>query len=180
AVALLSLDAGGSPGLRWSAPPACADLTEVRARIEGLLGRPLADTDLEIAGEIEASSPDAWALELTLGRPGEVTRRRLVAARCSTLIDAAALLVAVLVDPVAAASALAWPSAGGDALGEAAIAVEGARPIGDAAATSADVAAEVAEVAAINDHEENKETRETRGLMAEAEIAAPKFRGGYA
>lgn len=109
AVAIVSLDHGGGSGLRWSAPPSCPGAAEVRARVEELVGRPLGEVDLEIVGVVEASPPDAWALELSLGPPGEATRRRLVAARCATLADAAALLVAVHVAPKAGATALAWP-----------------------------------------------------------------------
>jgi len=106
--ALASLGPAGAPGLSWSAPTECPAGEEIQARIEVLLGRPEVKTELVIDGVIERDSPDVWALELTLGGPGEATRHHLVAARCATLADAAALLVAVYVDPVAAARTLAW------------------------------------------------------------------------
>ncbi|MCY1054368.1 hypothetical protein [Nannocystis sp. SCPEA4] len=96
------------PGLAlaWTAPPGCPDEAEVRARVVRITGEEAAQrADLTARGTVREASPGHWSLTLELvGKTGS-GRRELTAPRCDELAEAAALVVAIAVDPRAALAA---------------------------------------------------------------------------
>jgi hypothetical protein len=89
----------------WDAPAECPQATDVAARIERLLQRPLASDELELSGAL-APVDDGWSLRLRLVVGGTPDERTLVAKDCAVLGDTAALVAAVLLDPVATTDAI--------------------------------------------------------------------------
>jgi hypothetical protein len=86
--------------VRWEAPPECVQRDELVERVEILLGRPLAqagDPDLEVEGRIEAAG-QGFVMSLQFQRPVERVRE-LRGATCVELRDAAAVVLAVTIDP---------------------------------------------------------------------------------
>jgi hypothetical protein len=85
----------------WEAPPECGSRAEFVERIEVLLGRPLGqvgDPDLEVVGRIAIEATD---LLLVLEFRQPVARvRELRASSCAELQDAAAVVLAVTIDPL--------------------------------------------------------------------------------
>lgn len=83
------------PAISWSAPSACPDADALTAAISRRLGRPLAD-ELRLAGTItqHATSP-RFRLRLDLTLEDHDSTRTLTAERCPSLVDAAALLIAL-------------------------------------------------------------------------------------
>lgn len=87
--------------IHWEGPPECGPRDELVARIEGLLGRPLGqpgDPELEVVGRVEAD-PDGLRLVLEFTRPVERVRE-LHGKTCGELRDAAAVVLAVTIDPL--------------------------------------------------------------------------------
>lgn len=93
------------PPVQWQAPVGCPDLARVRSRVDALLGRPLADDELQLEGTIIATSR-GWTLTLRTTVGTLVDERTLDANDCSVLADAAALVAVVMLDPVEAASSI--------------------------------------------------------------------------
>lgn len=89
--------------LRWEAPPACPTEAEVRDRIGAYLGRDEFDEtldDVRVEGRVESMRGDAWALTVEVRVGEETVRRRVEAPRCADTRDAAALIIAVALDPL--------------------------------------------------------------------------------
>jgi hypothetical protein len=85
--------------LTWSAPDACPRAHDVTARMARLLSRSTAPHP-ELVAEAQVSAEDAaFALEMRIWQSGRPAYRRLRATSCRELSDAAALLLALLVDP---------------------------------------------------------------------------------
>ncbi|WAS97005.1 hypothetical protein [Nannocystis punicea] len=100
------------PGLvlAWTAPAGCPDEAEVRARVVRMTGQEAADrATLTARGTVREAGPGRWSLTLELTGATGGGRRELTAPRCEELVEAAALVVAIAVDPRAA---LAAPVAG--------------------------------------------------------------------
>lgn len=99
--------------LRWLAPDDCPNAEAVRARTEALLGHglddprhPPVDADIAVRGRA-----GRWTAALALATRDGRRVRPLRATTCEALADAAALLLAVTIDPTAASSrALLAPS----------------------------------------------------------------------
>jgi hypothetical protein len=89
--------------LRWHAPAACPDVTEVRARVESHLGRELAGIDVVIDAVVEQPRPDRFQLTLVINHAGIRHERTLLAERCESLAGASALVIALGIDAVAVA-----------------------------------------------------------------------------
>lgn len=89
----------------WDAPAECPQAGDVAGRIERLLQRPLASDELELSGAV-ARVDDGWSLRLRLVVGGTPDERTLAAKECAVLGDTAALLAAVLLDPVATTDAI--------------------------------------------------------------------------
>lgn len=88
--------------ITWDAPPECGLRDELVERIEFLLGRPLGQADdpsLEVAGRVEAQA-DGLVLVLEFRQPVERVRE-LNGRTCAELRDAAAVVLAVTIDPLA-------------------------------------------------------------------------------
>ncbi len=102
--------AGGEPAsessearmsVAWSAPPECPDRDELLARLTALLGRePNQPDDPQLEGEGNiVASVGGYALRLELRAPSEYVRE-LESPRCEDLTDAAALILAMTIDPL--------------------------------------------------------------------------------
>lgn len=100
AVPVSARAAEGTLHLGWTAPSECPSREEVLARTARLLGRD-PDTMLErpfsIDAAVERLPDDAWRLQLTLGDQSPL--RTVTATSCDELGDAAALLIALSIDP---------------------------------------------------------------------------------
>jgi hypothetical protein len=103
--AFASLAHAAEPGetftLDWSAPAGCPDKADVLARAEQLVGhslnQPAGAQPLELSGLIEPLSPSGWQLRFS-SRAG-VADRAVSAQSCEELGDAAALWIALSIDP---------------------------------------------------------------------------------
>lgn len=90
-----------SPEIAWQAPPGCPSPQQVRAAIDRWLASSPETVDAR-AVRIEAQvTPDAdgFALDLTLTSQSGVSRERLRAQRCDTLLDVVALKVSLAASP---------------------------------------------------------------------------------
>jgi hypothetical protein len=86
--------------LSWSVPDECPSDTEVRKELQRLLGASTATP----GGRVDATARVAavkggFELEITLGQDDQLRSRRLAAPHCEELGHAAALIVALAVDP---------------------------------------------------------------------------------
>src|SRR5688500_11310961 len=87
--------------LRWAAPVECPDAEQVRAKVVELVGRPLAEDPrrvLRVEGTI--THGDGYELVLRIDAGEGANERRLAAPRCEELLEPAAVVVAVAVDPL--------------------------------------------------------------------------------
>jgi len=98
--------------LQWRAPPACPGPEEVWARVRQRVpdvDEPLApgQVPLDLRASLEPV-PGGFELELRLTQGPDFHARELSALDCSLLTDAAALVIAVALDPVATAASVPW------------------------------------------------------------------------
>jgi hypothetical protein len=77
----------------------------VGQRIERLLQRPLATDEIALSGVV-AREGNGWSLQLRIAVQGAPDERSLAAESCEVLADTAALVAAVLLDPVATTEAI--------------------------------------------------------------------------
>jgi len=93
--------------LDWSAPSDCPDEDSVRAAVERLVGRrldPGAATPIYARAFILRPENGRLRLDLSVTEPGaQPHERRVEAQRCAELADAAALIIALAIDPEAGA-----------------------------------------------------------------------------
>jgi hypothetical protein len=91
------------PRVDWTAPVGCPTATELLSRVRALLSTgkaPAVDSALSVAAEASQVSTGEWSLTLTWRHDSEPESRRQVAAKsCDEVVDAAALLVALAIDP---------------------------------------------------------------------------------
>lgn len=99
--------AGDEVELEWNAPPECPRAEQVRAELEAM-SPPGARGSASARVHREA---DGFRLELTVGTEQGRTTRELRADACDALGTAAAVIVAVALDPVAAEARRAVPPA---------------------------------------------------------------------
>lgn len=90
---------------RWAAPSECPDKAALRERVDALVpglldASALADAELQVEVEIQAG-PDGYATRVWMLDDGGETRREFVARDCETAVDVSALILAVMLDPVA-------------------------------------------------------------------------------
>jgi hypothetical protein len=98
---------GPRVALRWTAPEGCPAGARVIAEVDRLLGEHGARPPRPLEVTAEVSAGDAGALRVHLeieGDPGRRTRD-LSAASCDALADAAALILAMTIDPAAVTAA---------------------------------------------------------------------------
>lgn len=93
----------GSEGIefRWEAPPACPNEVSVRTAIERHVGRPLAEIrDRRLSIIATAHNDESrWSLTIFTVSPDGTRERSLRHSQCILLADAAAVLVALTIDP---------------------------------------------------------------------------------
>ncbi|MBZ5714142.1 hypothetical protein [Nannocystis pusilla] len=87
----------------WQAPPGCPDRAALERAIAGRLGRLPTAQELALVGQIERTSAGRYHLDLRLTVAGHTQTRALTTRQCAALVDAAALLSALALDPSAAA-----------------------------------------------------------------------------
>lgn len=86
---------------RWDAPNECPDDAGALAAVVALLGQPLAEAreqDLAVSVNVQAVS-DAFSAKLLFVSPQGTQERALEHPSCDKLMEAAALLVALAIDP---------------------------------------------------------------------------------
>jgi hypothetical protein len=92
----------------WNAPAECPSAAEVRADVERHLGMPLHELALakwSVSGEVTRGSDGGWTSALVIETPDGRNERTLHdPADCAAVSDAAALLIALALDPEAVAS----------------------------------------------------------------------------
>ncbi len=94
--------------MQWSAPASCPDVTEFRASVERRLGRALVDDEVKVEARVEATT-GGYRLALRTVASGVTDTRTFEAGDCTTLVDAAGLVVALAVDPLAVAARVLDP-----------------------------------------------------------------------
>lgn len=104
---LLGSPETAGPGLAaedvaWSAPPGCPDREELLAGISRRRGRPLVPGQVRVDARITANARHQHRLEIDLEAGARHESRTLSADTCAALVDAAALLVVLVVDGPAA------------------------------------------------------------------------------
>jgi hypothetical protein len=89
--------------LRWDAPAQCPTAEVLRATVERHLGLPLAELDIgprSVSGTVTGTPAEGWSLQLSIETTAGTTTRTLHEPHdCGALVDAAALLVAMALDP---------------------------------------------------------------------------------
>lgn len=87
----------------WRAPDLCPSRERVLARAEELLGRSpesALGSELELSALVAQKAEGSWQLELrSRAESGQTTARSVTATSCAELADAAALLLALAIDP---------------------------------------------------------------------------------
>lgn len=104
---LAALSLGAAPArdvieVRWRAPPSCPDEASVRAGVERYVGRPLAEIRGRRLSIIATAHPaeSYWSMTIyTVTAEGTQERSIRYAHGCSPLADAAAVLIAMTIDP---------------------------------------------------------------------------------
>lgn len=95
--------AAGEPSgleLHWEAPPACPDRTQLLAAIDATLGEVVEGErrPLRVHGRVRADPREGFVVRLELD-DGHASTRELRGASCKELTDAAALVIAMTIDP---------------------------------------------------------------------------------
>jgi len=96
--------------LTWQAPAACPSSVDVQAQFARLLGGAArAPTGKHIAATlvVRSSALDKWTLELATVLDGAAGRRTLEGDSCASVTSAAALILALMIDPAAVERAVA-------------------------------------------------------------------------
>jgi hypothetical protein len=100
-------------GLAWQAPEGCPTALDVETQFVRLLGgatRTPSGKHIEASALVRSSSPDHWSLELATTLDGAPGRRNLTGDSCGSVSSAAALILALMIDPAAAERALLAPT----------------------------------------------------------------------
>ncbi len=98
--------------LQWSAPPQCPTAAQVSDAVARLLGRPLAEgpSPCVARARVQPLRRRGWRLRLSIATRGAPRHRTLEGASCVAVTDAAALVLALAIDPEAVASRPAAPA----------------------------------------------------------------------
>jgi hypothetical protein len=100
-------------GLTWQAPAGCPSSAAVESQFARLLGGPTrlpSGKHIDASALVRSSSPEKWTLELATVLDGAVGRRTLAGDSCASVTSAAALILALMIDPAAAERALLAPA----------------------------------------------------------------------
>jgi len=103
-----STDVTATP-LSWRAPSECPDAAEVSMRVARLMGRAPTAAELVVDADVTVVS-GGYSLRLRATSGALVEERVLVAESCDVLADTAALVAAVIVDPIATAVTVEVPA----------------------------------------------------------------------
>jgi hypothetical protein len=91
--------------LSWQAPVGCPAQKDVETHFARLLGGPArvpTGKHIDASAAVRAPSTDRWALELSTSMDGATGRRNLSGDSCAAVAQAAALILALMIDPAAA------------------------------------------------------------------------------
>jgi hypothetical protein len=94
-------DLAHTPTIAWTAAPGCPEGAVLRSRVERLIGRALRDGDEAVAVTAEVTRGENFALELRVRSDTGVRERTITASSCDELVEIAAVVIAVAVDPSA-------------------------------------------------------------------------------
>jgi hypothetical protein len=100
--------------LTWQAPATCPTAADVETQFVRLLGganRTPSDKHVEASALVRSASSDRWSVELATVLDGAVGRRHLAGDSCASVSSAAALILALMIDPAAAERAILAPPA---------------------------------------------------------------------
>lgn len=133
-----------TPHFAWRVPEGCPARAEVLARAEKLLGRPLTTgtpVDVELDARVTHARGEPWRLQLQQRSSGGTQQRQVTATSCDELADAAALFLALSIDPSLAnagemSASASFPSEQSAAVVPAAPASRGLEPPPDAGAAT--------------------------------------------
>ena len=91
----------GAYEVRWDAPPQCGTADDVRAEVSrlGVVPRQSEDAPLSVSGTVARNDDGTWRLTLVVDRGGRPRARALEAASCQALVDSAAFIIAIALDP---------------------------------------------------------------------------------
>ncbi|MBX3275127.1 MAG: hypothetical protein KF729_32985, partial [Sandaracinaceae bacterium] len=90
--------------LGWDVPDGCPPASAVHAEVARLLGGQLPDDVALEAGAVASSRRGRWRLRLTTLMAGVAGERVIEGDACAPLADAAALVLALMIDPLAVAA----------------------------------------------------------------------------
>ncbi len=99
--------------LDWHAPDRCPQREQLDARLHtllpelGELGPEATPAQLQVRGQIEPTDGDRWEVRLVFESERGPDERRFSGPDCVALADAAALVIAVAVDPLAVVQTIA-------------------------------------------------------------------------
>jgi len=99
--------------LTWQAPASCPAPTDVEAQFARLLGgaaRTPSGKHIAAQAVVRAAAPDRWSLELATVLDQAVGHRSLAGDSCTSVASAAALILALMIDPAAAERAMEPPA----------------------------------------------------------------------
>jgi len=94
--------AESSPTASWTAPESCPQQPAFAAQVESFLRQPLSarhDRRLEISGSVTPRADVGYVAQLRVATPRGVEQRELTHRDCAELTEAAALVVALAIDP---------------------------------------------------------------------------------
>ena len=97
----LGLTLGWSEPLVWEAPSSCPGVSEIRERVDDVLGWHWEGQETQVVGRVHDDG-GTWRLRLELHSGPEVETRTLEGSNCEELSDAAAIVIAAAVRQVAA------------------------------------------------------------------------------
>jgi hypothetical protein len=109
--------------IEWEAPPECPNAQDIQAHAERLLGQPLGAARAQrvvARAVVRRNEAGNWELRLSLTSNERVSEDTLIAKQCLALGDATALKVALAVDPVATARAVALAAGNAESSGNSA------------------------------------------------------------
>lgn len=91
----------GAPTIEYAPAPGCPDADALRSRVERLIGRPLRDGAEAVAVTATVTHGETFALALRVRSDTGVRERTITAGDCGALVEIAAVVIAVAVDPSA-------------------------------------------------------------------------------
>jgi hypothetical protein len=85
--------------LAWSAPQGCPAAADVREAVERYVGRPLSTEPIAARATVTREKTERWRLSLRTTFRGDTRERVIEGDSCGAVADAAALVLAFLIDP---------------------------------------------------------------------------------